>query len=78
MYPHYMCILLYGTHMWCHGTPQIYCQLGYGEYMYLQYMCIMLHVKVIWCNGIAHIYCQWAVDVCSIYVHSVIYETYLL
>ena len=78
MYPQYICILLYVTLIWCNGIPQIYCQLGYGEYMYLQYMCIMLHVKVIWCNGIAHIYCQWAVDVCSIYVHSVIYETYLL
>ena len=51
-----------------------------GEYMYLQYMCIMLYVKVIWCNGIPYIYFQleWGVYVSYIYVHSAIFETYVV
>ena len=49
--------------------------------MYPQYMCILLYVTLIWCNGIPYIYCQlelWGVDVSSVYVHSVICETYLI
>ena len=48
--------------------------------MYPTYMCILLYVKLIWCNGISEIYCQleWGVHVSSVYVHSVIYDTYLV
>ena len=48
--------------------------------MYPQYMCIFLYVLVIWCNDITEIYCQlgWGVYVCSVYVHCVIYETYVV
>ena len=48
--------------------------------MYPQYMCILLYVTLIWYDGIAQIYCQlqWGVDVSSVYVHSAIYESYLV
>ena len=48
--------------------------------MYPQYMCILLYVILIYCNGISEIYCQleWRVDVSSVYVHSVIYDSYLV
>ena len=49
-------------------------------YLYAQYMCILLYVIVIWCNGISDMYCQleWGVDLCSVYVHSDICDTYLV
>ena len=48
--------------------------------MYAQYMCIPSYVKLIWCNGTPYIYCEleWGGDVCSVYVHSVICETYVV
>ena len=48
--------------------------------MYPQYICILLYVKVIWCNGILYIYCEleWEADVSSVYVHSAIYDTYVV
>ena len=47
--------------------------------MYAQYMCILLYVKLILCNSIPLIYCQLGrgVDVCLLYVHSVICENVL-
>ena len=56
----------------------MYCQLE-GEYMYPQYICIVLYVILIGCNDIAEIYCQiGGVDVSSVYVHSAIYESYMV
>ena len=48
--------------------------------MYAQYMCILLYVIAIWCKGISDMYCQleWGVDVCSVYVHSAICDSYLI
>ena len=48
--------------------------------MCTQYMCILLYVKLIWCNGIPYIYFQLEceADVSSVYVHSTIYEIYLV
>ena len=48
--------------------------------MYPQYMCILLYVILIWCNGISEIYCklEWRVYVSSVYVHSAIYDSYLM
>ena len=54
--------------------------------MYVQYMCILLYVKLIWCNGIPYMYpivillylmggrCMGD----AVYVHSAIYDTYLV
>ena len=79
MYLQYMCIMLYVKVIWCNGIPYIYFQLEWG-YMYPPYMYILLCVKLMWCNGISEIYCQleWGVDVSSVYVHSVIYDTYVV
>ena len=50
-----------------------------GDYMCPHYMCIVLYVIVIGCNDIAEIYCQFGgVDVSSVYVHSAMYETYMV
>ena len=48
--------------------------------MCCQYVCIVLYAKLIWCNGIQYTYCQLGrrVDVCSVYVHSAICDTYLV
>ena len=47
--------------------------------MYPHYMCIVPYVIVIWCNDIVEIYCQFGrVDVSTVYVHSAIYETYMV
>ena len=48
--------------------------------MYPQYMFILLYMIVIWCNSIPYIYCQleWGVYVSSVYVHSAIYDSYLV
>ena len=48
--------------------------------MYPQYMCILLYVTLMWCNGISDIYCQLeeGVHVSSVYVHSVLCETYVV
>ena len=74
-----MCIMLYILKViWFNAISYIYFQLEWG-YMYPHYMCIVLYVIVIWCNDIAEIYCQyWRVDASSVYVHSAIYETYMV
>ena len=42
-------------------------------------MCIVLYVKLLWCGGIPYIYGQLeGVHLPYVYVHSVIYETYLV
>ena len=49
--------------------------------MYPQCMCILLYVKLIMCNGIRYTQGQlelWGVHVSSIYVHSVICESYVV
>ena len=49
--------------------------------MYAQYMCILFYVKLIWCNIFYRSIVNWSgmgVDVCSVYVHSAICETYLV
>ena len=48
--------------------------------MYPQYMSILPYVDLILCNAIPYIYFNWcgAVDVSSVYVHSVICVTYLV
>ena len=79
MYAQYMCILLYVKVIWCNGIPYICCQLEWGQ-IHPQYMCILLYVKLIWCKSIPQMYDQleWGVDVCSVYVHSAICESYLV
>ena len=78
MYPQYMCILLYVKLIWCNGIPLIYFQLEW-VYMYPQYMYILLYVKFIWCNSIPTISCHLGgIDVCLVYVHSVICESYVV
>ena len=53
------------------------------------YICILLYMRLIWCNGFPEIWCSGVVDLWSIgggsvvnlpwvYVHSAIYETYLV
>ena len=47
--------------------------------MYPQYMYILLYVKFIWCNSIPTISCHLGgIDVCLVYVHSVICESYVV
>ena len=50
--------------------------------VYHGYMCILLHMKVIWCSGFPDIYAQLEVgggfNLPWVYVHSAIYETYLV
>ena len=48
--------------------------------MYPQYVCILLYVTLVWCNGMSEIYCQleWGVYVSSVYVHSAIFDTYVV
>ena len=48
--------------------------------MYLTYMYILLYLKLMWCNGISEIYCQLESGYMypTVYVHSVIYDTYLV
>ena len=79
MYPHYMCILLYVKLIWCNVIPYTYGQLELLGYMYPQCMCILLYVKLIWCNDIPYIYCHFGgVDVCLVYVHSDICQSYVV
>ena len=46
------------------------------------YMCILLYMKHIWCNGFPEIYGRLeegdGVSLPWVYVHSAIYETYLV
>ena len=54
--------------------------------MCAQYMCILFYVKLIWCNNmsidlLSIVTVNWngiGVDVCSVYVHSAICETYVM
>ena len=75
-----MCIMLYLKVIWCNAIFIQLFSIGVGGNMYPQYMWILLYVKLIWCNCIAEIYCQlqWMVNISSVYVHSAIYNNYLV
>ena len=62
------------------GLACTYGQLTRGVHLPLVYMCIVLCVKLMWCNGLVCSY-GWlngGPSPCSIYVDSLMCETYLV
>ena len=79
----YMSILLYMKLICCSGFPEIYAQLKEGvESVCHGYMSILLYMKLIWCSGFQRSMLNWrtggGVSLPWVYVHSAIYESYVV